>query len=557
VSTLHALTSQLSILTKDIRVVKLAPNWAQQIYLDTAEEQLRTTGRIRIITLKARQIGISTITEALMFTMAFMYENYKGVVMAHEVPASQNLLGMFSRYWDTYPARHLYHTKYAGKNELAWRETGSSLRVATAGGKNPVRSSTLSALHASEMAFWEPDPYETWLGVAQAVPAVPGTFIAIESTANGIGNLYESFWNDANSGENEYWPLFFPWHHHPEYLASYINLDYHALGNLDDEEKVLRGMGISDDRLAWRRWAIPNLCGNSLLKFHQEYPTTPEEAFISTGTNIFPVQELSAVYEPEEGYRGFLERDGNNAYFIPSSEGDFTVYRAPSRDEEYGIYMSGGDPTRTYGGDKCCIQVLNRHTMEQVAVWHGHTIPSRFAEDMFKIGLYYNTCMLAPEVQGSGYSVIGFLQAMNYPSIYHRQRPDTTPGKENDIYGWQTTRQSKNLCIGVLLKAVVEGAQMKRRGERNYFCIHHRDTYTQMKNYVAYDDGDMGPADKENGSDDCVMAMAITTVTHFQEPPPPPPGSGWLEPVPAGYEGGPQHVQPLTGVLPWEQWHGT
>src|SRR5690606_16626739 len=173
-------------------------------------------------------------------------------------------------------------------------------------------------------------------------------------------------------------------------------------------------------------------------------------------------------------------------------------------------------------------QVLNRHTLEQVAVWRGKVKPYKFAEELFKLGLYYNMGLLTSEVEGGGYATIGALQQMNYPYIYHRQRADNTPGKETDIAGWSTTRQSKNLLLGWLVQTIAQGARAKARGERDYFRIHHNITYEEMKGYVSLENGDFGPSD-EKMFDDCVMSLGITVTCHLQEPPPPPPGSGFLQ----------------------------
>jgi len=152
---LYRRVSELSILeNKQLQVVKFKPNWAQIEYLDAARHQLETTGRIRIIVLKARQLGISTVTEAMLFVMCFTIMNYRSMVIAHEIPASQNLLKMTQRYWDTYPFKRLYNTRYAGKNHLEWVETGSSMHVATAGNKGVGRSATIHGVHASEVGFW-------------------------------------------------------------------------------------------------------------------------------------------------------------------------------------------------------------------------------------------------------------------------------------------------------------------------------------------------------------------------------------------------------------------
>lgn len=526
------LVSRLSILTKDLQVVRFTPNWAQQEYLAEAQRQLETDGRIRIVVLKARQLGISTVTEALLFTLCFIIHDYKALVIAHEVPASQNLLAMTSRYWQTAPWNELYTTRYAGKNHLQWQENGSSIGVATAGNKAVGRSATYHGIHASELGFW-PAPELAMGGLRQTVPSTPGTCIVLESTANGVGNYLYETWQAAEQGDNEYKPLFFPWHRHPDYLASAVGLPYKNLGKLDDEEKILRGIGLSDDRLAWRRWAIRNLCDRNLLMFHQEYPTTPEEAFISSGSAVFPSGKLAACYEAETGVKGVLLRNGQSVTFQRSENGPLTLFRQPAQDSDHGQYLIGGDPTGTTEGDYAVAQVINRHTMEQVAVWRGKIDAATFAEELFKLGLFFNQAIISPEVEGPGGVTVGTLLGMNYPRIFRRTRVDRTPGKiAGDIYGWSTTAQSKQVAVGFLLKVVVDET----------LTIHDAKTFSEMKNYVT--DGKGG---YENGNnekhDDTVMALAIAIISHAQEAPVMPYGSFGGEPGPG---------DSLPQRLPWD-----
>lgn len=533
---LETLVSRLSILTKDLTIEPLELNWAQREYLELAQHQLETTGKIRIIVLKARQLGISTITEALLFTLCFLYDNYKAMVIAHEVPASQNLLAMTNRYWETYPFKDLFSTQYAGKNHLQWAETHSGIAVATAGNKGVGRSATIHAVHASEVAFW-PDPEIAMLGLRQTIPSSPGTAIILESTANGMGNYFHKTWLDAEAGDSEFAPLFFPWHKHPEYTGSYIGLPCDNMGELDEEEQALRHMGVSDDRLVWRRYAIRDLCQNDLLKFKQEYPATPAEAFIASGTNVFPHAELSAVYEPEPGMKGVLFEDASGIRFKPASDGPLTVFKAPSPDEDHGQYFVAGDPTHSTRGDFAVAQVVNRRTLEQVAEWRGRIDPVSFADVLFNLGYYYNTAEIVTEIEGPGYSTIGALIAKNYPKIYNKSRPDTTPGKmSTDQFGWSTTMQSKHLMIGWLLRVVVDRS----------LTIHSTTLYNEMRNYVTLDNGGYGPATgngSAKGYDDTVMSMAMAVVCHFMS-----------APVMAYGEATEAVEGSLMAVAPWESW---
>ena len=115
---------RLSIRTKQQTVERLKPNWAQSATLQ-AVNHLYNEGRpVRVIVLKARQLGISTISEALMFAWVMLHQQSYGLVIAHEIDASEYLLNMTKLYWDTFPFKELYTTKYVSRKELAWEESG-------------------------------------------------------------------------------------------------------------------------------------------------------------------------------------------------------------------------------------------------------------------------------------------------------------------------------------------------------------------------------------------------------------------------------------------------
>lgn len=524
---LRPLLSQLSVVTKDAQLVPLSMNREQDLFVDEVERQANNRLPIRIITLKARQMGISTITEAIMFLFAMLFTRYKGMVIAHEIDSAQHLLGMTTNYWETYPYKKLWTPKYQSRNELAWVESNSSMKIATANNIKAGRSRTIQALHASEIAFYE-DPKTLMTGLRQSIPNKPNTFIHLESTANGVGNYFYETWMAAVAGDVDYVPLFFPWQNFPDYCASANNLPYKSLGNLDGEERILRKLGINDDRLAWRRWAIKNLCNNDLKQFHQEYPTTPEEAFVATGTNVFPVSKLADCYKHMEGQVGRLTRDGNTVRFQPDIDGPLRVFRTPSKDTDWGQYFVAGDPTKTTRGDYACAQVISRRTLEQVAVYRQRIDPSSFAEELAKLGKFYNTAMISTEKEGPGYATIGALIEKDYPSIWYNRTADVTPGMVSERMGWSTTMKTKELAIGWLLKVVVD----------KDILIHDRQTFMEMRDYISLPNGGYGNAGNED-HDDTVMSLAIAVTCHSMEGP--------LMP----YEG--NGNAPVKSV-PWESW---
>jgi hypothetical protein len=423
---------------------------------------------------------------------------------------------MTNRYWDTFPLKALYSAKYVSKKHLAWHETNSSLKIATAKNEKGGRSRTIRYLHASEVGFWD-NAHTLFLGLRQSIPNANGTVIVLESTANGVGNFFYDKWFEAEAGKGEYEPMFFPWQDYDAYRASAQGLPIYRLSHLDEEERVLARLGVDSDQLIWRRWAIHDLAGGDILKFHQEYPSTPEEAFISTGMNVFPTKKLVACYHPLNGIKGHLNRDTGNrrgVRFQPDDEGPLTVFSYPSTHHDF-VYFVGGDPTGTTRGDFACIQVINRRTYEQVAVWRGRIEPGSFARELAKLGAYYNNAMISTEATGPGYSTIGRLIEMDYPHLWRNRWADKSPGIIASTYGFNSTTKTKEWAIGHLLQLIVDGD----------LVIHDRDTFAEMRSYVTLEAGGYGPASEE-GHDDTVMSLAIGCLCAATEPPLPPVETG-------------------------------
>lgn len=522
---LQPILNRLKIQDRDTGlIVPWEINWAQQEYIDEFHRQWNANKPVRIIILKARQLGISTATQGIGFSLCFVQPDTHELTIAHEMDSSEHILSMTHRYWDTFDFRDVYSAKYASKKHIEWLETRSSIKVVTAGNTKAGRGRTIRFLHGSEVAFWD-DPETLMGGIAQTVPAAPNTAVILESTANGVGNYFYEMWNAAVDGDSDYIPLFFPWWRHPEYTGHHIGLDP-VTGPYNEEEEALRHIIPADeyeDRIAWRRWGIRNLTNNDLHLFHQEYPATPEEAFVATGLNVFPVQHLNACFQREQGRKGRLVRDAtsrNGIRFQDDVTGPLTIYRWPSSDTDWGQYMIGGDPTGTIRGDFGCMQVVNRRNREQVATYRGRLDPATMAEEMAKLGSYYNTAELAPEVTGPGQVTIGRLIEMEYQPIFRSPWADKLPGILSNSYGWNTTFKTKEWAIGNLLKLIVDGD----------IVIHDPATFAELRDYVTLQGGGYGPA-SERGHDDTVMALAIAQIAAAVSTPMAPFGEGTVTPI--------------------------
>jgi hypothetical protein len=482
--------------------------WAQRPYIREIERQYNGGRPVRIIVLKARQLGISTATEAVLFLWAFLHPGTNGLVVSHQDGQAQELYEMTRTYWDTWPHKALFDERYKTRRQLRWTDTGSQIRVATAKNPEGLRGSTIHALHGSEVAFW-PDAETLWTGLNNTIPRRHGTIAVLESTANGVGNWFHEKWQEAESGESEFVPMFFPWYKHSAYrLSNYL---HHA--DLDAEERDLLRMmtaeNMSEDEamasIAWRRVEIPRQGG--IEKFHQEFPSTAHEAFVVSGNPIFNPSRVEECYEPKHGAVGRLYRDGRGTVgFEDDPSGDLRLFKKPSLDVRSDKYFVSADPSENrHAGDPACIQVINRLTNEQVAVWHSHANPVVVARQMMLLGDFYHQAMLCPEAEGGGQATIGAIMQAGYPNVWSWKKPDRTTASFN-VWGWSTNYNTKIWAI----------TELQNLFNTHSILIHDKLTYNELLNYVEHANGTLGNS-SNSPHDDTVMALAIAVCASKRE----------------------------------------
>lgn len=497
---------KLTIQTKDLVTERIRFDgdyaWAQVPFVQLFERQYNSGKPVRLIVLKARQLGISTISQGILFNWCFLHPGTNALVLANETVTARSIYNKTKMFWNTWPFRPLYHTQTLTRQETMWSETGSSIQIATARNMNAGVGRTIHALHASECALWE-NAETLMAGLNQTIPNRHGTFVILESTARGIGNWFYDQWEAAINHESEYIPVFFPWFKHPEYR---VDVPILKVTDLTVEERDYYKLGCDLAHLEWRRWAVPNQCNNDYDYFKREYPAFPEEAFQRTGTNVFAIDRLGDCYEPIDGARGRIELHGQRARYIEDRNGPLRLFHWPGRDAQYVI---GGDPSYTTEGDQACIQVLNRRTFEQVAVWHGKIDAVHFADELVALAMYFNKALINVEIEGPGYGTISSLVRIGYPNIWQHRWADRAQGKVSNSLGWSTTFNRKHWAIGDLKWAVADAS----------ITIHDQVTFNQMRNYVVKPNGEMGN-NSNVGYDDAVMALAIALITAVTEGPP-------------------------------------
>lgn len=142
----------LKIRTKDGEVVNLKLNVAQERLLEIVNGQFKSEGKVRVIILKARQMGLSTAVGGFMYWWTSQRKAQKTIVVTHHAESTKSLFDMTRRYYDNTPEALKPKTKYSSRKELNFDKLDSGYSVATAGGDSVGRGDTFTMAHLSELA---------------------------------------------------------------------------------------------------------------------------------------------------------------------------------------------------------------------------------------------------------------------------------------------------------------------------------------------------------------------------------------------------------------------
>ena len=499
----------LKIKTKSGTVVPFRLNDAQRKLYAVAKRQQDAGKPVRLIILKARQLGFSTLTEGLIFHACATRRNVNALIVAHREDATANLFRMSKLFYDELPAPVKPMLRASNAQELVFENPSklrserearpglrSRIRCATAGGRGIGRSDTLQCVHLSEYAFW-PDGADgkasTLAGILQAVPSLPGTMVVIESTANGFEDFKER-WDAAVAGENDFEPVFFAWFENPDYSMPVVP----GTEWTPEERDLKAAYRLTDEQLQWRRWCIANNCGGSLDMFRQEYPASPGEAFLHSGTGVFDNEQIVLRLErlPEPAGRGEFT-DGE---WTESETGAITLYELP---EEGVPYVLGGD-TAGEGSDYFTAIVIDNVSGRIVAKLRQKYSEPEYVRQIYALGRFYNDALVAIETNFSTYPVMK-LQETEYPNQYSREREDTYTRQMKKSYGFRTDRQSRPRAIANLVEVFSSHPE--------WFT--DRELLEEMLTFCYNEDH--RPEALAGKHDDLVMGAAITYAARHQQ----------------------------------------
>lgn len=499
INTKAYIENYIKIRDKRGRIISLILNKPQLKYYNVIKKLHEENKPIRIIILKSRQMGFSTETEAIITKNTTTHHNYRAGIIAHKETSTTNIFEM-SKLMINYlpdairPAQRKSNAKELVFNNDEGTGLDSKIKCMTAGGKGIGRSDTFTALHLSELAFWEGDKKATMTGLLQAVPNTPESMIIIESTANGY-EYFKEMWDSAVAGENDFYPLFVGWNELDEYSMPYTGFTL-----TQDEIDLKEKYHLTLEQLTWRRWCIKNNCSNDINQFKQEYPICPEEAFLSTGHCYFDKQNIINRINtaPEPLVRGKFTcyYDGiriRNQKFLEQEEGEIKIYEYP---ENRVPYVIGGD-TAGDGSDFFTAHVINNITGKQVAVLKQQYNEIEYVKQVYCLGMFYNCALIGLENNFSTYPTQKLME-LNYPNQYVRKKEDQYNNKYEKSFGFKTTTITRPYILGQLQEIVLDSIDV----------IQDKETLREMLTFIV---NEKGKAEAETGyHDDLTMGLAIT-----------------------------------------------
>lgn len=439
---------------------------------------------------KARQSGISTYCLAKALWRAVTNPNENIMIASYKIDSSKSLFEKLKTMNNWLPRKRfpeLFPSVVHDNREELEFSNGSKIKCTVAGNKDLGRGSTYSWIHLTELAFYS-NAQKQLLSCEQALMKGKGN-LTIETTSNGMNFFYKLFMS-AYKGESKYKAYFVPFYHKLyqkqfkfEYdLAEQWHNEYfgHRLRakELEDDEKVIYKKCNSLRTIMWRRWKMLDM---SVDEFHQEFPETPIQSFVSSGRNIFnQVKVLQAIEDARKPLSkkevlpyvpDTLKKYINKQLFI------FELPKSRTR------YAGGVDTSQGVGSDSSSMTVLDFDGKEVLNFNYNHVPPYRYSEIVVEIGKWYNCAMLAVETNGIGGSVMTAVKKKyHYPNLY-KQKGKFYRGQRTYHYGFDQ---------GILNSKAELIEQFREQFETGMIYLSNRNTFEEMQIFVEKDSGGMG-----------------------------------------------------------------
>ncbi|HKW51030.1 MAG TPA: hypothetical protein VJQ53_04785, partial [Candidatus Eisenbacteria bacterium] len=506
----------LTIIDKTGRRVPLVLNSSQRIALGKIRASIDAGVPPRVIILKSRQVGVSTLIEALLTWRAVTRQNRSALVVAHVLKSSKALFRMSRNFHRFLRGEMKQETRIQNVHEIEF-DSGSRLQIEVQG---DPRGYTAQDVHLSEFAFYM-QAAETLTAIMQTVPNALDSLVAIESTANGMGGIGQKFhkmWQrsvglsideDVPDDEKGWTPIFIPWFQHEEYE---LPVDEKFFKFTTAEILLCKAHPeITRQKLKWRRWCIATNMDGDEEKFAQEYPATDQEAFSLSGRPAFDFEGIAHytkalnIVVTERKMPPTVEIEAEppgqgEPKIIPVERGRLRIFFEPQPRHTYvvGADPSEGDP----GSDHSPLAVLDDQTLDMAACWYGKAPPDVLACHAIDLARYFNDALIINEANNHGILFHDTVMQIGYPNLYYRAvSEESVAGKVTEKPGYYASGRTREFLFNTLRKYV-------RMKMGKIHCPH---AVQQIQTLIYIDDKVQAGVGSEK---DVLVAFGLTLMAH-------------------------------------------
>lgn len=535
-------------------------NFPQRKTLIELEKMRLSNTPIRMIILKARQWGGSTLVQIYMAWIQLVHrEGYYSAIVAHLNSASFKIRAMFAKFIREYPPellgldnKPLELKPYEGSHtDVIIAQGGKAVRdtvicVGTMESPENVRGGDIALAHFSEVGLWKEtkgkSPEDILRSVSSSILYRPYTMDVMESTANGEDTLFHREWCAAVAKQSMRIPVFVAWYEIENYSIEFKNetdkvnfakniyekKDNNTTNSNREESGTyiwwLWQLGATLEAINW--YIVERKKFSDHASMASEFPSNDIEAFKHSGSKVFDqyhVEKLRASCKQPitigevRGDAPFDAKALKNIRFCEDMQGLLKIWEMPDTSfrasNRYVVAVDVGG--RSSKADFSIITVIDRwwRTAGEgdviVAQWKGHIRHDLLAWKMAQVATFYNNALLIPEAntfetkdndtEGEHTDYILNRIAESYSNMYIREAPqDAISNTQATRWGFHTNRSTKSLIIDNLITLVEEQAYTER----------DEDALIEYNAYVRNPkNGSMGAS--EGHHDDMLMSRAI------------------------------------------------
>jgi len=359
------------------------------------------------IVLKARQLGLSTLTAGYALWMMTFQPDKNILVIATKQETAKNLVTKVRVMHANLPG--WLKQPCVEDNKLSLRYKNGSQIKAVASSEESGRSEALSLLIIDEAAFI--DKIDTIWGAAQQTLATGGRALVI-STPNGVGNFFHKTWVGAEDGTNDFNFIKLHWSVHPERGQEWRN----------EQDKLL---------------------GPSLAA--QECDCD----FITSGRGV--IDGLLLENLKESSVREPMEKRGIDS--------NYWIWQPPNYTKNYVV---SADVSRGDGTDYSAFHIIDVESLEQVAEYKGKISTQDFGNMLVNVATEYNNALLVVENNNIGWAAIQQVIDREYPNLFytskdlqyvdvqHQMTNKYRVQERNMVPGFSTTQKTRPLIVAKL-----------------------------------------------------------------------------------------------------------